>query len=111
MKTNPTEAAPDRKTAFYAEGLRLLETRGTEAHAAILDELEGLDESGLTAEIPAGLCPIPEDVREPVADRELDESPLAGGPLGHDVCPAGRWLPPIAYSSALWKGLCAEAAS
>ncbi len=112
MKTNPTEAAPDRKTAFYAEGLRLLDIAGTEAHAAILDELEGLDEYEMSAGIPAGICPVPETTPKPQALRELDESPLAGGPLGHDVDAAGRWLPPVAYSSAVWEDLfAAEAAS
>jgi hypothetical protein len=112
MKTNPTEAAPDRKTAFYAEGLRLLETAGTEAHATILDELDGLDGCGPPAEIPAGIRPVTEDPPEPQALRELDEPPLAGGPLGHDVDAAGRWLPPVAYSAAVWEDLfAAETAS
>ncbi len=112
MKTNPTEAAPDRKTAFYAEGLRFLETRGTEAHAAILDELDGLDEYGMPAGIPAGICPVSEAATRPQALREVDEPPLAGGPLGHDVDAAGRWLPPVAYSAAVWEDLfAAEAAS
>ncbi len=105
MKTNPPEAAPDRKTAFYAEGLRLLEIVGPEGHAAILDELEKLEEIGPLAEVPAGLCPAHEDAPEPCAPAELDEPPLVGGPLGHDVCSAGRWLPPVAYSSAVWEDL------
>ncbi|MDP9478288.1 MAG: hypothetical protein M3R38_21850 [Actinomycetota bacterium] len=107
MKTNSTEAAPDAKTAFYAEELRLLEIVGPEGHAAILDELDKLEEIGLPAEVPAVLCPVPEDTPEISAVAELDESPPVGGPLGHDAYPAGRWLPPVAYSSAVWEALCA----
>ncbi len=113
MKTkNTIEAGPDAKTAFYAEGLRLLETVGPDEHAAILDELDGLEEIGLAAEIPMGPCQISEGTPETSAACELEEPPLVRGPLGHDVgAVAGRWLPPVAYSSAVWEAPCREAVS
>ena len=49
---------------------------------------------------------------EAFADEERDESPLAEGPPGHDVDGAERWLPPDAYSAAVWEADCvAEAVS
>lgn len=92
MKATTTEGGPDAKTAFYAEQLVLLETVGFDGHASILEELERL-----------------EDPPEPPAASGPDETPLAGGPLGHDLGGADLWLPPDAYSAAVWETACAAA--
>ena len=93
MKATTTpEGGPDAKTAFYAEQLALLEIVPPDDHAPILDGLERL-----------------EDPPEHPAASEPDESPLSGGPSGHDLGGADLWLPPDAYSAAVWETACAAA--
>ena len=93
MKATTTGGVPDAKTAFYAEQLVLLKIVGPDGHAPILEELERL-----------------EDPPEPPAASEPDESPLARGPLGHDLDGDDLWLPPDAYSAAVWESPCAAEA-
>ena len=103
MKATTTWGVSDAKTAFYAEQLVLLEIVGFDGHAPILEEFDRLEDP---PEVPAGLRPLPEDLPGPSDAAEPDEPPLAGGPLGHDVDPAERWLPPDAYSAAVWETPC-----